>query len=148
MKNLKIFIFELWNENFKFLKLEMKIFLWNLKKMAISPEGNEKIWKWRNHIFRLCHRDKTSNNTPIPPMYTTLYHRCKLWWYTINLSRWILFQQWYKVVWSTLKEPCNYMLRKIKVPCKIKKAKSYWSGCPVLGHLAEPEWGNVQGKLP
>jgi hypothetical protein len=24
-------------------------------------------------------------------MYTTLYHRCKLWWYTINLNRRILY---------------------------------------------------------
>jgi hypothetical protein len=43
----------------------------------------------KNHIFHY----KTSNNTlipPIPPMYITLYHRYKLWWYTINLSRQIL----------------------------------------------------------
>jgi hypothetical protein len=60
----------------------------------------KKQLKWRNHIFRLCHRDKTSNNTPIPlilPMHTTLYHMWKLWCYTINLSRWIL-----SVVWGGL----------------------------------------------
>jgi hypothetical protein len=28
-----------------------------------------------NHIFRLCHWYKISNNTLIPPMYTTLCHR-------------------------------------------------------------------------
>jgi hypothetical protein len=36
--------------------------------------GNGKILKWRNHIFRLCHRDKTSNNTPIPTYTTYVYH--------------------------------------------------------------------------
>jgi hypothetical protein len=41
--------------------------------LAISPNGNEKTIEWRNHIFRLCHRDKTSNNTSIPltPPYIT-----------------------------------------------------------------------------
>jgi hypothetical protein len=64
--------------------------------------------KWRNHIFRLCHRYKTSNNTPIT---TYVYcHRCKLWWYTINLSRHIIsywyfcYSGIYRVVWSTIKE--------------------------------------------
>jgi hypothetical protein len=37
-------------------------------------------------------------------MYTTLYRKYKLWRYIINLSRWILFQQRYRVVWSTVKE--------------------------------------------
>jgi hypothetical protein len=62
-------------EKFHFLEFEMKIFVWNLKKMVISLEGKEEKLKWRNHVFRLCHQDKTSNNTPIPPipsMYTTL----------------------------------------------------------------------------
>jgi hypothetical protein len=39
---------------------------------------------------------------PIPSitlMYTTLYHMCKLWWYTINLR---LSDLSY---WSTVKEP-------------------------------------------
>jgi hypothetical protein len=80
-KKLKIFILKIWNENFG-LKFE--------KKLVPSLEGNEKNLKWRNHIFRLCHWDKTFNNTHVPPMYTTLYHACKLWWYTINLNRQIL----------------------------------------------------------
>jgi hypothetical protein len=82
--NLEFFIFEIWNENFCliFFKKFGHIIKWKWKKL-----------KWRNHIFRLCYRDKTSNNTPIPPippMRTTAYHMCKLWWYTINPSRWIL----------------------------------------------------------
>jgi hypothetical protein len=43
-------------------------------------------------------------------MYTTLYHMCKLWWYTINLSRWILSywsfsncdMGWYGPPWKSL----------------------------------------------
>jgi hypothetical protein len=91
----KKIIFEIWNEKvwkFSFLKFEMKsleifILKFEMKKIRISLEGNGKDLKRRNHIFHLCHRDKTSNNTPIPPMYTTIYHMCKLGWYTINLSR-------------------------------------------------------------
>jgi hypothetical protein len=37
-----------------------------------------KILKRTNHIFHLCHRDKISNNTPIPLMYTTVYHKLVL----------------------------------------------------------------------
>jgi hypothetical protein len=74
-------------EKFHFSKLKWKFMFEIWKKMAIPPEGNETNLKWRNHIFRLCHQDKTSNNTHIPLMYTTLYHKCRLWWYTINLSR-------------------------------------------------------------
>jgi hypothetical protein len=77
--------------NFSFLKWKIPFEIW---KNGHFTRGKWKKLKWRNHIFRLCHRDKTSNNTPvppIPPMYTTLYHRCKLWWYTINLNCWILF---------------------------------------------------------
>jgi hypothetical protein len=83
----KIFIFKFWN--FHFWNLKWK-FLFNfLKKLVIYHQREmKKQLKWSNHIFLLCHRDKTSNNTPIPPispMYITLYHMCKLWWYTINL---------------------------------------------------------------
>jgi hypothetical protein len=95
MKKLKIFIFEIWINFFEYhhflsflefeinkieyfiYEFEMKISVWN-KKM-----------KLRNNIFCLCHRYKTFNITPILsilPMYTTLYHRCKFWWYTINLN--------------------------------------------------------------
>jgi hypothetical protein len=82
------------NWKFSFLKFEIKVSfeIWK-KNIGIWPEENEKKLKWRNHIFRLCHRDKTCNNTPIlpiPPMHTTISHRCKLWWYTINLSHRIL----------------------------------------------------------
>jgi hypothetical protein len=83
-------------ENFHFWNLKCK-FLFNFfVKLAIYQMEMKKQLKWRNHIFRLCHRDKTSNNTtipPIPPMHTTLYHMCKFWWYTINLSRRI-FSYW------------------------------------------------------
>jgi hypothetical protein len=91
MKKLKIFIFEIWNE--KIWKIEMKIAVWNLKKWPYHQREMKNL-KWRNHIFRLCHRDKTSNNTLyhiyhlcIPPY---IYHMCKLWWYTIYLSHQIL----------------------------------------------------------
>jgi hypothetical protein len=82
--NLKFFIFEIWNENFRLNFLKN----WPYHQMEMRKQ-----FKWRNHIFLLCHRDKTYNNTPIPPippMHTTIYHMCKLWWYTINLSRRIL----------------------------------------------------------
>jgi hypothetical protein len=105
--NLKIlkYVTKIWNEkNWKFSFFKFGIFhFWNLKWKFLFKIFY-KIWpyhqmemkkqlKWINHIFRLCHRDKTSNNTripSIPPMHTTLYHMCKLCWYTINLSRWIL----------------------------------------------------------
>lgn len=49
---------------------------------------------------------KITNNTPVSPMHATLYH-IKPWWYTINFNRQILFllvlfQLWYRVVWSTV----------------------------------------------
>jgi hypothetical protein len=90
-KKLK-YAMKIWNENIwkLSLKFEMKISIWNLKKKTISPKGNEKNLKWWNHIFRLGYRDKNSNNTLIPPMYTALYHRCKLWWDTINITHRIL----------------------------------------------------------
>jgi hypothetical protein len=72
-----------WNEKFEnfcfWNETNKKIHFWNLKWkfmfeiwffLAISLEGNEKKLKWRNHIFHLCHGDKTFNNTLIPP-YTT-----------------------------------------------------------------------------
>jgi hypothetical protein len=44
-------------------------------------------------------------------MHTTTYHRCRLWWYAINLNCQI-FTYWsffndgtYRVVWSTVKVP-------------------------------------------
>jgi hypothetical protein len=105
------------NWNFSFLKFDFHF--WNLKwkflfkffkKLAYHQMEMKKQMKWRNHIFHLCHRDKTFNNTLIPPLHITLYHMCRLWWYTINLSRrilsyWSFFQQWYRVVWSTVKKP-------------------------------------------
>jgi hypothetical protein len=81
--DLKMFTFEIWNEKFR-----LKLKNWPYHQMEMKKQ-----LKWTNHIFRLCHRDKTSNNTPIPlipPMHTSIYHMCKLWWYTINLSRRIL----------------------------------------------------------
>jgi hypothetical protein len=81
MKKFEIFHFELLTEDFR---LKIEFFFGHITR------GKWKKLKWINLIFRLYHRDKTSNNTPIPPMYTTLYHRCKLWCYTINLSRRIL----------------------------------------------------------
>jgi hypothetical protein len=116
-----IFVFEIWNENFcfwnlkkmaippevmkkmkyfvyvtkknwkkiSFLKFEMKIFVFETrKKFSHTTVGKWKKMKWRSHIFRLCHREKTV----VPPMYTTLYYMCKLWWYIINLNRGI---RWY-----------------------------------------------------
>jgi hypothetical protein len=75
--------FEMKKLKLSFLKFEMKFSVWNLKKKsAISLEGNEK--KWNEEIIYHPY------NTPIPPMYITLYHRCKLWWYTVNHSRQIL----------------------------------------------------------
>jgi hypothetical protein len=82
-------------ENFHFWKWNGKgwnFHIWNLKwnfRLKFEKKGHITRGKWRNHIFRLCHRDKTFNNIPIPLMYTTLYHMGKLWWYT-NLSRRIL----------------------------------------------------------
>jgi hypothetical protein len=88
-EKIEFFIFLIWN--FSFLKFEMKISVQFILKIGhITKWKWKKQLKWRNHIFRLCHKDKTSNNTPIPPMYTTLHHMCKLWWYTINLIRRIL----------------------------------------------------------
>jgi hypothetical protein len=88
--NFSFFIFEFWNENF------CLIFL---KKI-----GHITKWKWKKNW--ICHRDKTSYNTripPIPPMHITLYHMSKLWWYTINLSRWILsYWSFPTVVWGDM----------------------------------------------
>jgi hypothetical protein len=60
-----------------------------VEKMVTSPKGNEKNLKLRNHIFRLCHRDKTSTYS------TYVYHPSyiMLLWYTINLNRQI-FSFW------------------------------------------------------
>jgi hypothetical protein len=90
----------------------MKICVWNLKKFDHITRGEWNNFKFKNHIFCLCRRDKTSNKTPILsilPMYTTPYYWCKLWWYTINLNRRILsywfFSNKYRIVWYTIKEP-------------------------------------------
>jgi hypothetical protein len=89
----KNIVFEIWNENFvlefekylvippegneniwkkSFLKFETKFLVWHLKKIGDTTRGKWKKMKWRNHIFCLCHW-KTTNNTTIPHMYTTLY---------------------------------------------------------------------------
>jgi hypothetical protein len=45
MKNMKLFIFEIWNERkWKLSFLKWKFPFEKLKKMAISLEGNEKNW--------------------------------------------------------------------------------------------------------
>jgi hypothetical protein len=84
MKNIKIchknFKWKKWNFHFwnlklknwkiSFLKFEVKISVWNLIN-KIDHITREK-WKQieiEKSIFRLCHRDKTSNDTLIPPMY-------------------------------------------------------------------------------
>jgi hypothetical protein len=64
-------------ENFHFLNFEMKISVWNLKKMAVPPQRNEKNWNEEIIYFVYATDIKNFNNTPIPPMYTTLYHKCK-----------------------------------------------------------------------
>jgi hypothetical protein len=85
--------FEIWNEKkmkFSFLKFEMKISVWNLKKkFAISLEGNEKKLKWRITYFIYA--------TEIKLSITPLYHLCVPPYTTgtscgsiINLSRKIL----------------------------------------------------------
>jgi hypothetical protein len=47
------------NESFDF---------WNFKKIGHTTREKWKILKWRNHIFRLCHREKL--------LIIPLYHLC------------------------------------------------------------------------
>jgi hypothetical protein len=66
---LKIFIFEIWNENVG-LKFEKNVHI---------TRG-----KWNKEIIYFVYA------TEIKLSIIPLYHRCKLWWYTVNLSRQIL----------------------------------------------------------
>jgi hypothetical protein len=83
--NLKIFIFEIWNENF------CLIFLKN---------GHITKWKWKNNWNEEIIYFATEIKLSIIPLYHS-YHlcmppyttMCRLWWYTINLSRRI-FSYW------------------------------------------------------
>jgi hypothetical protein len=68
--NLKIFIFEIWNENLCLIFLKIS----HITK-----------WKWKNNwneeiiYFVYATEIKLPMIPPIPPMHTTLYHMCKLW---------------------------------------------------------------------
>jgi hypothetical protein len=68
---------KIWNEKiwkFSFLKFKMKFSFEILKNGHITREKWKKL-KWRNHIFHLCHRDKTFNNTTIPQVeVVVVYH--------------------------------------------------------------------------
>jgi hypothetical protein len=64
-------IFFIWNENFCF---------WNLKKIwPYHQMGMKKVWNEEIVYFVYATEKK------LPIISTTLYHKCKLWWYTINL---------------------------------------------------------------
>jgi hypothetical protein len=78
-KILKIFIFfEIWNiffGNYHFWNLKWKFPFEIWKKIGHDTRGKwKKIEMKKSYITFM----QTSTNTPIPPMYATLYRMCKL----------------------------------------------------------------------
>jgi hypothetical protein len=114
-------------ENFHFLAFEMKIYFWNLKKNWPYHQREMKRLKCRNHIFCLCHWDKTSNNTSIPPMYTTLYH----YWKTTSIKGSDGWEKYPNILRKFESPLSPYIRRKIsvsfKTPSRSTKERSWYS---------------------
>jgi hypothetical protein len=119
--------------NFHFWNLKWKFPL-NLKKLATSAEGNEK--NWNEEIIYFVYA------TDIKLLIIPLYHLCVPPYITgvscggIQLISAVkpfipvLFQQWYRVVWSTVKEPLEmhfHMSRLIEAPFGIVSKFEYFS---------------------